>query len=63
MNKYVKYVAVGQEKGVEHAYSTKIGHMKALNTAINCADHPSMKGQVFGELEDGSRVLVYSYNS
>lgn len=63
MNKYVKYVAVGQDKGIEHPYSTKLGNVNALNTAINCADHPSMRGQVFGEKEDGSRELVYSYKS
>lgn len=62
MNKYTRYVVVGSKKVTEHGYSTQLGNQNALNYAINCADHHSMIGRVFGENNDGSRELIYTSN-
>lgn len=59
MNKYERYVVVGSRKLTEHGYSTKVHN--ALQYAIDCADHYTMKGRVFGESSDGSRTLVYTH--
>ena len=59
MSKYARYVVVGSKKLVEHGYSTQIGR-EALNYAIQCADHHSMQGNVYGETTSGERELVYS---
>jgi hypothetical protein len=59
MKRYKRYVVVGAKRLSEHSYSTEIGR-ESVNFAISCADHPSMKGRVFGESFDGSRELVYN---
>ena len=61
MSKYVRYVVVGSKKLVEHAYSTQLGGGKALQYALDCANHFTMKGNVYGESANGSRELVYRY--
>jgi hypothetical protein len=56
---FKRYVVVGSRRLVEHAYSTELGNVKALDYAIDCADHESMRGKVYGETEDRSRTEVY----
>jgi hypothetical protein len=63
MRKYTRYVVVGGKKLTEHGYSTQLGNQNALNYAIECADHHSMNGRVFGENNDGSRELIYANNN
>lgn len=60
MKKFSRYVVVGSRRHVEHGYSTQLGASVALSYATDCADHPVMKGRVFGESDDGSRQLVYT---
>lgn len=55
-----RFVVVGSVKPVNHYYSCKLGRVTALNYAIDCADHPNMAGAVYEELEDGTRVPVYT---
>ena len=59
MSKYARYVVVGSKKLVEHGYSAQIG-ANALNYAIQCADHHSMHGSVYGEDTKGNRELIYA---
>jgi hypothetical protein len=59
-NQYKRYVVVGSKKLGEHGYSTALGTSQALDYAIQCADHHSMYGRVFGETSEGYRELVYT---
>lgn len=61
MKKFERYVVVGTKRLGEHGYSTRLGDQKALNYAIECADHFTMSGRVFGESSDGSRELIYTH--
>lgn len=61
MNKFTRYVVVGSRKPIEHGYSTQLGSSKALEYAVDCANHPTMEGRVFGEAANGSRELVYEF--
>jgi len=59
MNKYERYVVVGSRRLVEHSYNLAIGSREALRYAVDCADHFTMQGRVFGEDRTGARTLVY----
>lgn len=63
MKKYVRYIVEGSKKLQEHSYSAEINHREALNYAIQCADHKSMAGKVYGLTTNGEKHLIYSNQS
>ncbi len=61
MSKFTRYIVVGSRKLIEHGYSTMLGDDKARRYAVDCANHYTMQGSVYGETRDGSRQLVYTF--
>ena len=57
--KAIRYEVTGTKKLETHSYSPELGD-EALQFAIDCADHPSMEGEVYAVCEDESRERVYS---
>ncbi len=61
MSKYKRYVVVGSKKLIEHSYDASLNNSYVY--AVDCANHPTMQGRVFGEGFDGSRALLYTFKN
>lgn len=56
MSEFVRYLVIGKENLRQHSYSTQI--KDAFLHAVTCADHWTMRGDIYGEKKSGERILV-----